>query len=116
MQTIPQIILAQLGNNVFIEKVGATHIAATSDKRGIEAGEEKGGNTLLVNTRENSKKIHCVSITLLPSDTYLMEFIRMDYITSDIQIINSIKSVYCDQLTEIFAEYTGIDLPEVLFF
>lgn len=50
--------------------------------------------------------INCVTITLDPSDTYTVEFLRIR--GQKVKTIASVSDVYNDNLREVFERYTGL--------
>lgn len=89
-------ILSQLGGNRFITMTGS---------HSFSYGTTNGNDYLVFRTR-NARKVKAVRITLMPSDTYKMEFIGV----KDFHVYNihEIDQVYCDMLQDIFTEYTGL--------
>jgi len=96
---IAKIIMDQLGKSTLF-MLGAKDFIA------IENG-------LLFSIR-GSHKANRIRITLMPSDTYKMEFIRVRALK-----INPVKTfdvVYCDQLHELIEEVTGLctKMPRII--
>lgn len=55
-------------------------------------------------SKERSKG-NCVQITLLPSDTYKMEFYNVS--RTGFKLVKEYEDIYWDQLIEIFEKQTG---------
>lgn len=64
-------------------------------------------NSLSMKLRTNKSKANYLTITLLPSDTYKMEFVNVNR-NLDRKEIKVYEDVYCDQLQELFTEVTGM--------
>lgn len=94
---IAEEILRQLGGMKFIAMTGARHLlAGESDlKFQIPSGFALQG-------------INVVKITLDPSDTYTIMFMRFRVRTGECKTIKQIDGVYADQLREIFTNETGL--------
>lgn len=90
-----EIILNQLGGNKFIVMTGSKNFVNT-------------GKGLRMKLTRNKAKAQYLTITLNAMDTYDMTFIKVR--KSDFQITEVAKSegVYCDQLTKIFEQVTGL--------
>jgi hypothetical protein len=61
-----------------------------------------GGKTLGFKIGRNSKAINGIRITLDPSDTYTMEFMR------GTKVVNKIEDVYADSMHDMIEKYTGL--------
>lgn len=88
-------ILRQLGGKKFLAMTGAKNVV--------------GDDSMLMFSLPNklaARGINKVRITLTPADTYLVEFfnIRGTRVTP----IDSVDDVYCDNLTDIFEDRTGL--------
>ena len=94
---ISETILKQLGGNKFRMMTGAKDFVA-------------GENYLIFKLPhgKQKKKINMVKITLMPNDTYKMEFQKINYRTYEITTISSFNSVYSDDLQKIFTDETGL--------
>ena len=95
--TVAKTILEQLGGPRFLVMTGA---------RGLVGSE----NSLSFKVPNAAKKITQVIITIMPSDTYKMEFINCRMAAHGLkrEIISSFDDVYCDQLQKIFTEETAL--------
>lgn len=95
--TVPQIILQQLGGGKFIAMTGA---------KGFVGGE----NMLMFSLPARFAKdgINKVRITLEPSDTYKVEFMKIRG-TQPVKVIAEVEDVYCDSLRRVFTSHTGLD-------
>lgn len=96
-QTVGQIILSQLGGNRFIVMTGAKNFV----------GSENGLTFRLPGAGGFCKdNINCVRITLMPTDTYKMEFIRIR--GTKVTTVSQVEDIYCDDLCRIFTMKTGL--------
>ncbi|MEI6881325.1 MAG: hypothetical protein WCK82_08350 [Bacteroidota bacterium] len=89
-------ILAQLGGNKFKVMTGANLFSTWEDK----------GNPGLA-FKLPSRICNKVIITLLPSDTYQMRFLKIRGV--NVKTVREFTDIYADQLQEIFTEVTGLD-------
>lgn len=102
---VADIILQQLGGNRFVVMTGSSHFV--SDK-----------NTLRMHLAKNKSKANRLYITLMPDDTYKMEFFKdvaprkkknsFEYTQGKREAIAEYEGVYCDNLQEIFTSVTGM--------
>lgn len=94
---VATIILSQLGGGKFIMMTGAKDLV-------------DGGNYLMFTLRRGTAKdgINKVRITLEPSDTYKVEFMKINYKTLDVKTVKEYDDIYADQLVEIFESTTGL--------
>lgn len=83
----------QLGGNRFAVMTGAKNFAGTENSLQFRIG---GGA---------KKKISWVRITLMPDDTYKMEFFKI--VKFEAIKVAEHTDVYCDMLQEIFTQETG---------
>lgn len=95
--TVAQTILAQYGGNHFAMVTGANTFSA--DK-----------NSLTFRVPKAKKSITHVVTTLMPSDTYKVEFLncRLTANGHKREIVATYTDVYSDQLQDIFEEETGL--------
>jgi len=93
-ESVAKIILQQLGGNKFIVMTGAKNFV------------DHGNKALSFRIGRNSKGINYVKITLKASDTYDMEFGRIQGSKYTVKKIES--GVYNDQLQKIFTLHTGL--------
>ena len=91
-------ILAQLGGNKFRVMTGAKNFLGGEDH--LQFSLPRGFA---------SKGINKVKVTLLPSDTYKVEFLKFVPKTLDVKTIAAYEGVYCDDLQRIFTKETGLD-------
>ena len=89
---VAETILSQLGGNRFVVMTGAKNLL-------------KDHNALSM--RLPSRKVTHVRITLDPSDTYTVLFLRMrGYQVTEVA---RVSDVYADSLREVFTRYTGLE-------
>jgi hypothetical protein len=93
--TVANTILQQLGGNHLIAMAGAKNFVG--DK-----------NSLIFSIGRNSSKANKVRVTLMPSDTYKVEFFQ--YRNLDLKVLQVYEDVYVDNLRSIFTSYTGLDI------
>lgn len=92
--TVSRTILAQLGGNRFIAMTGAKNLVGSDD-------------ALLFGLPSRPRvKINCIRITLLPCDTYRVEFMRLYNL--NVTTLATYEDVYADNLRELFTRYTGL--------
>ena len=91
--SVGQTILAQLGGNKFCAMTGARSFSSD-------------GKNLTFRIGRNEKKVNAIRITLLPNDTYKMEFLGIRNL--NVKTISEVDNVYCDMLQEIFENHTGM--------
>ena len=89
-------ILNQLGAGRFQAMVGAHNMAFGDDD----------GNPYLSLKFKGSKKSNYLKVSLMPSDTYKMEFGKIWGINYKVDQI--VEDVYCDGLKGIFEQVTGL--------
>lgn len=98
---VAKIILEQLGGRKFIAMTGAKNFL----------GDEKSLMFSLPSTRHFVKDgINKVRVTLDPSDTYTVEFMKIGK-RQGIPHVDTIKraeGIYHDVLSEVFTRYTGL--------
>lgn len=93
--TVAKTILAQLGGNQFVALTGAKDFLGGVDFLKMKVGK-------------NSKGVTHVKITLDPSDTYTMEFMKWNAKKLEMSTIYKTDGIYCDMLQDIFEEHTGL--------
>lgn len=59
---------------------------------------------------KGSRKANMCKITLMPSDTYLVQFYKFSTKNLNLNPVKEYNDVYCDQLVEIFEEGSGLFL------
>ena len=89
-------VLKQLGGNKFIAMTGAKDFVKDESKAmiGFKIGR-------------NCSNINYVKITLNSMDLYDLEFINIRKFK--ITVKNKVDGVCCDQLQDIFTQYTGME-------
>ena len=92
-------ILAQLGGNKFIVMTGS--------KNFVYGTNNSGNDYITMQLTTNKAKAKFLQITLLPSDTYHMEFIKIDRELNR-KVVANHEGVYCDMLQDIFTQTTGL--------
>lgn len=92
--TVANTILEQLGGNKFIAMTGAKNFVGDTD-------------SLMFSIGRNSSKANKVRVTLMPSDTYKVEFFQ--FRSLDLKVLKAYEDVYVDNLRSIFTSYTGLD-------
>jgi hypothetical protein len=93
--TVANTILQQLGGRMFLMMTGSYNLLVTE-------------NSLSMKLRRNSANASGMRITLMPSDTYKIEFYRI----RNMEVIpleeHTYEDVYFDMLQEIFTKVTGL--------
>lgn len=90
-------ILRQLGGNKFIAMTGAKDLVGGKNYLGMKLG------------RGTKNKATHMRITLDPTDTYTVEFMRWNGRKLEMKVLSSESLIYCDMLQETFTEATGFD-------
>ena len=93
MATVAGQILQQLGGSKFTAMVGAKHY------------QDNGGNTLVTKFK-GSRIANIMYITLNSMDLYDVKICK--YKGMELKTVKEVKNCYCDTLTEIFEETTGL--------
>lgn len=105
--SVPEIILDQLGGNRFLVMTGCHHLLGDTD-------------SLSMKIPRNASRANHLKITLKPDDTYRMEFRRYRdgcfsvrngkcYQTKAInETVQTFDGVYFDQLQSLFTSVTGM--------
>jgi len=93
-------ILRQLGGRQFLVLTGARNLVG-------------GDNTLSMQVSASAQiplKNRCthVRITLDPSDTYTVEFLRFNRKTYEFAECSKHEGIYCDMLKDLFEAQTGL--------
>lgn len=91
--TVAMTILEQLGGNRFRAMTGARKFGGTANSLDFKLGR-------------NGKNITDVRITLMPSDTYRMEFLKVR--AGKVKIASTVEDVYNDSLRAVFTAETGL--------
>lgn len=92
---VAETILQQLGGKLFVLMTGARDMV--------------GGENFLMFRLPNrfaQKGINKVKISLLPSDTYRVEFFKVRGV--DVVTVTDVSEIYCDMLREVFERETGL--------
>lgn len=92
---VANIILQQLGGNRFLVMTGAKNLVA-------------GSNTLQFDLPKTKNRANKVRITLEPSDTYKVEYLRFSRKTLDLTNISSFSDIYAENLRQNFESETGL--------
>ena len=92
-QQIAKTIIEQLGGNKFAVMTGAKFFVATNNGLSFKVGR-------------NPKNVNKVRITLEPTDTYKMEFIKTS--VAEFKILETFEGIYCDGLREAFTSGTKL--------
>ena len=99
-------MLQQLGGNKFVVMTGSKNFLIA------DVTETNPLPWLRMDLTRNKAGVNRLKISLLPSDTYRMEFYKqtLDKKTWDVKITKeqTFDGVYCDQLQEIFTDVTGL--------
>lgn len=90
--TVAKTILEQLGGRRFIAMTGASLFAGTAKSLKFRIPRTNGINVVL--------------IELNAMDEYELTFSRIHGTTH--KIVEEVTGIYCDQLQEIFTQYTGL--------
>ena len=98
--SIADTILQQLGGNRFVVMTGAKNLAPDGDRSLI----------FQLPRRMAKDGINVVRITLDPSDTYTMEFVKMADARGGYRMttVHKVSGVYANQLQDIFESRTGL--------
>ena len=86
---VAETILAQLGGGMFLAMTGAKNLVGAPDSVG-----------------KNDKKVTHVRITLEPTDTYRVEFLRVTGRGLNVETLAAVGLVYVDALR--FEAHTGL--------
>ena len=102
---VAETILQQLGGARFVAMTGSS-------------GFISDGNTLRMKLIKNGSKANRLWITLDADDTYTMRFFRytaprfsqktLKFSPEKITEVKTFKTVYCDQLQDLFTDVTGL--------
>lgn len=94
MSQVANEIYRQLGGRKFGVMVGIKNLMGDDNSLQFRIGSGA------------KNKINCVRVTLLPSDTYRVDFYCISK-SCECQLIESHDDVYCDMLQDVFTEATG---------
>jgi len=94
-------ILRQLGGWKFINMTGATYVVGDENSLAFSLPRKRGYVKNAINK---------VRITLDPSDTYTIKFMKVGRRNGgfDIKIVAETSDIYCDVLQEVFTRHTGL--------
>lgn len=92
-------IMQQLGGNKFI--------AMTGSKNFVYGTDNNGNDFLRMQLIRNQSKSKFLTVTLLPSDTYCMEFVKIDKELNH-HYCGKFDNVYCSDLQNLFTMVTGL--------
>ncbi|GGG59246.1 hypothetical protein [Hymenobacter glacieicola] len=105
-------ILMQLGGKEFLTMTGADKLMAAGRT------ESNPYPWLRMDLRENQAQINRLKITLMPTDTYRMEFYRQVLVdwSPVISHEQTFERVYGDDLRELFTSVTGYEtyMPRII--
>jgi hypothetical protein len=102
--TVGQTIWQQLGGRRFSIMTGAKDIAFHDNGISFKIGR-------------NSTATNRVSITLDPSDTYIVEFQKVsfprvntkgEFVDGKVKVLHKAEDIYCDMLRDCFTNFTGL--------
>ena len=94
--TVANTILEQLGGKMFCVMVGAKNLVGGPNSLSLKIG-----------SGTKNKATH-LRVTLDPSDTYTVEFLRCSVrATEPIKVLSSHESIYNDGLRDLFERETG---------
>ena len=98
-------ILMQLGGKEFLTMTGADKLMAAGRT------ESNPNPWLRMDLRKNQAQVNRLKITLMPTDTYKVEFYRQVLVDWEPVISNqqTFEMVYCDDLQSLFTSVTGYD-------
>ena len=101
VKQIANTILQQLGGHKFVVMTGVKQLIAD---------DVHENPALRMNLSRNATSANRLTISLMPDDTYTMEFYRQE-IKKDWSVkrteIEKREGVYCDMLQDIYTEVTG---------
>jgi len=95
-QTVAKIILEQLGGRGFVLMTGAKNLTSSNDGRGALSFRFKG-----------CSKANHLKIILTAADDYTLEFTKIRGL--DFKKVETREGVYCDNLAEVFRNFTGLE-------
>jgi hypothetical protein len=94
---IAHTILEQLGGNKFVAMTGAKNF-----------GDVGNGLAFQLNSRMTKNKCNAVKITLDPSDTYTVKFLKIGKL--ELKTVAEYSNIYCDVLQDLFKRETGLEV------
>lgn len=91
--TVANTILQQLGGGRFVMMTGAKNFIGNESSLTFKVGR-------------NEKGVTHFRITLMPSDTYKLEALKVRKLT--VKTAEEADDIYCDMLQEVFTRMTGL--------
>lgn len=98
-QQVSTTILNQLGGRKFLAMTGSKNLAYGTN--------ENGNDMLSMHLTRNQSKAKYLTITLMPSDTYCVEFTKADR-AFNLITVQKFDNVYAEDLQDIFTAVTGL--------
>lgn len=98
MNSIAHTILAQLGGSRFIAMTGASNLVRHDNALSFKLPRGFAQN-----------KASHVKITLEPTDTYAIEFLRYDARKLEMKPVSKTCGAYAEDLARVFTLETGLD-------
>jgi hypothetical protein len=92
MNEIAKTIYAQMGGNMAMTMIGASHLGY--------------GDNFLQLRFKGAKGMNSLRVTLAGDDTYTLEFYNIKKI--DFKLVKSVESGYADSLQQVFTAETGL--------
>lgn len=96
--SVAQTILDQFGGNKFLAMTGARNLLNTGD--GLQFDLPRGFA---------QNKATKVRVTLEPSDTYKVEFLKFNRRALSCDTVGTVSDVYAEDLARVFTSSTGLD-------
>lgn len=96
---VAQTILAQLGGRMFVMMTGAKDILG-------HAGDDASSPFVQFRIGRNAKGVSHVRVTLDPSDTYTVKFMKNSVRGS--KTLAEISDIYAENLRNVFEMHTGL--------
>jgi hypothetical protein len=87
-------VIEQLGGSRFIAMTGAKNFGTTDNALSFKIGR-------------NARGVSHVRVTLDPSDTYTVEFLKVRKL--HVTVAETCTDIYCDSLQDCFTRNTGMD-------
>jgi hypothetical protein len=88
--------------NTILQQLGGPRFTAMTGAKNYVGGER----SLSFRLPKANRGINGVYITSEPSDTYKIEFIRVQ--KTERKVVETCEDVYCDSLQEVFTRVTGL--------
>lgn len=93
--------MSQVADTIY-QHLGGNKFCAMTNMSAFDPGPDR----LTFRIGTNPKKVKIVVIILEANDTYTVHFIRVRGIHTS---MDTVDSIYADQLQEVFSRYTGLD-------